>query len=86
MNRVRLLASVLAASGLTGCIMLPLPPMPYRPPPTGFRGEGPQPPIFFGGRPPPPGWSACEADRAPAQQRCALELPSEPAPQPPGAR
>ena len=43
MNRIRLLAGVLAASGLTGCIMLPPPPMPYRPPPPGFRGEGPPP-------------------------------------------
>ncbi|RUR70854.1 hypothetical protein EJP67_27735 [Variovorax guangxiensis] len=87
MNRVRLLAGVLAASGLAGCIMLPPPPMPYRPPPHGFRGEGPPPPMLFGdARRPPPGWGACEAGRAPAQERCARDLPGEPAPQPPGAR
>jgi len=89
MNRIRLLAGVLAACGLTGCIMLPPPPMPYRPPPPGFRGEGPPPPLLFGDarHPPPPGWAACEAGRAPVQERCARDLPGEPAPQPPlGAR
>jgi len=83
MNRIRLLAGVLAACGLTGCIMLPPPPMPYRPLPPGFRGEGP-PPMFYGARrPPPPGWDACDGVR----DGCARGMPGEPGmQQAPGAR
>ncbi|QNK69130.1 hypothetical protein [Variovorax sp. PAMC26660] len=59
-NRIRHLASLLAATSLTGCIIVPLP-MPYGPPP-GFRGEGPPGPSFDGRRPPPPmaAWDMCE--------------------------
>lgn len=87
MNRFRLLASVLAASGLTGCIMLPPPPMPYRPPPPGFRGEGPWPMRFDNAqRPPPQERSACEVDRAPAQERCTRDPSGEYTPRPAGVR
>ncbi|NVM87000.1 hypothetical protein FHT32_000623 [Variovorax sp. SG517] len=78
MNRIRLLAGALASFGLTGCIVLPPSPMPYRPPP----------PMLFGDarRPPPPGWGMCPAEGAPVPQSCARGVPGEPGPQPPGAR
>jgi len=60
-DRIRHLAAVLAATSLTGCIVLP-PPMSYGPPP-GFRGEGPPGPFFGAGRPPPPSmpaWDMCD--------------------------
>jgi len=87
MNRFRLLAGVLAASGLTGCIMLPPPPMPYRPPPPGLRSEGPLPMRFEDAqRPPPPERSACEVDGASAQERCMRDPSGEHTPRPAGVR
>ena len=60
MIRVHHLAGMLAAAGLSGCIMLP-PPPPYGPPPgwrTGFRAEAPRP--LDGHRPPTGAWDVCD--------------------------
>lgn len=62
MIRFHHLAGVLAAAGLSGCIMLP-PPPPFGPPPgggpyPGFHGAAPMPP---GGHAPPlASWNVCE--------------------------
>ncbi|RIX74190.1 hypothetical protein D3H34_27800 [Acidovorax cavernicola] len=50
MIRIHHLAGVLAALGLSGCIVLPPPLFPPGPPP-GFRGEGPPPPPRCEARP-----------------------------------
>lgn len=60
MIRIHHLAGVLAAAGLSGCIMLP-PPPPYGPPPgwhAGFRGEAPRP--LDGHRLPMSTWDVCD--------------------------
>jgi hypothetical protein len=64
----------LATASLAGCIMLP-PPMPYGPPPPGFRGEGPPRSSFDAHRPPPPmaAWDMC--DGQPEGARPALPGP-----------
>ena len=63
MIRIHHLAGVLAAAGLSGCIMLP-PPPPYGPPPgwsrhAGFRGEAVPRPLD-GPRPPMAAWDVCD--------------------------
>ncbi|MBN8756560.1 MULTISPECIES: hypothetical protein [Variovorax] len=60
MNRLRLLAGALAGASLAGCIVLPPPPMPYRPPPPQFVP-----------RMQAPGWQACEAPRPGPGNDCA---------------
>ncbi|MCR6477757.1 hypothetical protein NU688_16465 [Variovorax sp. ZS18.2.2] len=61
-RRIHHLAGVLAAAGLSGCIVLPPPmlPMPPRPPPM-FRGGPPPFPMSFEHRGPPMApWDLCE--------------------------
>jgi hypothetical protein len=57
-RRIHHLAGVLAAAGLSGCIMLP-PPVPPRPPPA-FRGGPPFPMAFEHHSPPVARWDVCE--------------------------
>jgi hypothetical protein len=91
MNPIQFLAAALAACSLAGCIVLP-PPMPYRPPPPGFRGEAPPMPYGPAGgarRPPPPEWrEGCDAQPgAPGLGNdCVRAAPGEPEAAPQGAR
>ena len=86
MNRIRLLAGALVTVSLAGCIVLPPPPMPYRPLPPGFRGD--VPPTPFGGtrRLPAPGWEDCDGQRGGLGNGCARGAPGDPDAPVPGAR
>lgn len=86
MNRIRLLAGALAATSLAGCIVLPPPPMPYRPLPPGFRGDAPPMPFSGARRPPAPGWEDCDGQRSGPGNDCTRGAPGDPGAPVPGAR